>query len=61
MGCWISPCYGPFSLEARFETYEPIIYLIFHFLTETADTESMDTGARMYLFVILAFWKHFLL
>jgi hypothetical protein len=22
------PCYGPFSLGARFETYEPFIYLI---------------------------------
>jgi hypothetical protein len=29
--CWISPCFGPFSFGARFETYEPIIYLIFHF------------------------------
>jgi len=24
LGCWISPCYGPFSLGARFETYEPL-------------------------------------
>jgi hypothetical protein len=29
LGCWISPCYGPFSLGARFETYEPVISLIF--------------------------------
>jgi hypothetical protein len=27
--CWISPCYGPFSLGARFETYEPFISLTF--------------------------------
>jgi hypothetical protein len=57
LGCWISPCYGPFSLGARFETYEPFISLIFQFIfsgrgkpwiTETADTESVDTGARLY-------------
>jgi hypothetical protein len=24
LGCWISPCYGPFSLGARFETYKPV-------------------------------------
>jgi hypothetical protein len=56
LGCWISPCYGPFSLGARFETYEPFIYLIFNFLsgggkqqvTETEDTESVNTVARLY-------------
>jgi len=31
LGCWISPCYGPFSLGARFETYEPFISLILPF------------------------------
>jgi hypothetical protein len=49
---------GPFSLDAR----EPYISLIFHFLsrgkrriTETADSESVDTGAGLYfsLFEIL--------
>jgi hypothetical protein len=56
LGCWISPCYGPFSFGARFETYEPVISLIFQFfsgrgkprVTESADTESVDTGARQY-------------
>jgi hypothetical protein len=28
-GCWISPCYVPFSLGAHFSTYEPYISLIF--------------------------------
>jgi hypothetical protein len=32
LGCWISPSYGPFSLGGRFENYEPVIYLIFHFV-----------------------------
>jgi hypothetical protein len=44
-------------LGARFETYEPFISLIFQFFsdsskprtTETADTESADTGVRLYL------------
>jgi hypothetical protein len=29
LGCWISPCYGRFSRDARFETYELFISLIF--------------------------------
>jgi hypothetical protein len=42
----------PFSFGARFETYEPFIYLIFHFFfvpRKSADTESVDTGARLYI------------
>jgi hypothetical protein len=51
MGSWISPCYGPFSLGARFETYEPFIFLIFQIFgpRQTADTESADTGVRLYM------------
>jgi uncharacterized OsmC-like protein len=51
LGCWISPCYGPFSLGGRFETYEPFISLIFKFffrLRQTADTESAHMGAKLY-------------
>jgi hypothetical protein len=33
LGCWISPCYGPFSLGVRFETYELFISLIFKFFS----------------------------
>jgi hypothetical protein len=33
LGCWISPCYGPFLLGLRFETYEPFISLIFNFVS----------------------------
>jgi hypothetical protein len=48
---------GPFSLGRRFETYEPFISLILNLfsgrgkprVTETEDTESVDTGARPYL------------
>jgi hypothetical protein len=56
MGCWISPCYGPFSLGAGFETYEQFISLILKFfgldrskprITETADAESGSTGAQL--------------
>jgi hypothetical protein len=56
--CWISPCCHPFSLGARSETYEPFISLIFQFsfsgrgkprTTETAGTESVNMGARLYL------------
>jgi hypothetical protein len=57
LGCLISPCYSPFSLGTCVETYEPFISLIFQFfcgrgkprITEITDTESADTGARLYL------------
>jgi hypothetical protein len=57
LGCGISPCYGPFSLGRHFEIYELFISLIFQFfsdcgeprVTETMDTESMDTGAQLWL------------
>jgi hypothetical protein len=57
LGCRISPCYGPFLLGARFETYEPFISLILKFfsgrgkprINETVDTESADKGAHLYL------------
>jgi hypothetical protein len=32
LGCWISPCYGPFSLGGRSEIYEHFISLIFKFV-----------------------------
>jgi hypothetical protein len=55
LGCWISPCSGPVWLGARFENYEQFISLIFNFfsgrgkprITETANTESVDMGARL--------------
>jgi hypothetical protein len=31
LGCWFAPCYGPFSLGARFETYESVISFFFFF------------------------------
>jgi hypothetical protein len=45
------------SLLARLETYEPFISLIFQFfsgrgkpwITKTADTESVDMGAQLYI------------
>jgi hypothetical protein len=48
---------GPFSLGARIETYETFISLISIFfvsrearMNKTADTESMDTDVRLYLY-----------
>ena len=57
LGCWISPCYSPLSLDVRFETYELLISLIFQIfsargklhITETVDIESVDTGVCLYL------------
>jgi hypothetical protein len=58
LGCWISPCYGLFSLGVHLETYEPFISLIFQFfsdhsepqITEAADAESVDMGALLYIY-----------
>jgi hypothetical protein len=50
LGCWISPCYGPFLLGEHFETYELFISLIFKFFfrpRETMDTVSVDMGAHL--------------
>jgi hypothetical protein len=50
--------FSPLSFGGRFVTYEPFISLIFQLffsgrgeprITETADTESVDTGARLYM------------
>jgi hypothetical protein len=62
MGCWISPCYGPFLHGRRFETYEQFISLIFKFfldcsklqITETVDTESVVKRAHLCMFWRLA-------
>jgi hypothetical protein len=61
LGCWIWPCYSPFSFGAQFETYELFISLISKFfsgrsklrITETAGTESADMGARLYSHLLL--------
>jgi hypothetical protein len=58
LGCWISPCYSPFSLGGHFETYKLFISLIFQCfvgrgelrITAPADTATADTGACLYLF-----------
>jgi hypothetical protein len=49
-GLWVSPCYGPFSPGACFETYEPFISLIFF---RAADTESVNTVARLYFAIYI--------
>jgi len=36
LGCWISPCYGPFLLGAPFEAYKPFNSLIFQICFRTA-------------------------
>jgi hypothetical protein len=57
-----SPCYRPFSLGGRFETYKPFISLIFQFfsgrgepqITETADSEPVDTGdTPIYVYIYI--------
>jgi hypothetical protein len=55
LGCWISPCYGPFSFGGRFETYGLFVSSILQFfsgrgeprITETADTESAGMEAHL--------------
>jgi hypothetical protein len=52
LGCWISPCHGPFSLGTQFETYELFISLIFQFFSGRGKlriTETTDMGACLYI------------
>jgi hypothetical protein len=54
LGWWISPCYGPFSLGGRFETYEPLIYLIFQFFFRAAVNRRYwisEYGGHAYVYV----------
>jgi hypothetical protein len=56
LGCWISPCYGPFLLGTHFETCGLFISLMFKFfpgfgepwVAETGNTEPLDMGAHLY-------------
>jgi hypothetical protein len=57
LGCWISPIYGPVLLGGRFKTYELIITLIFQFFLghgKLRVTDSADTGALLYCFLVNA-------
>jgi hypothetical protein len=47
LGCWISPCYGLFSLGARFGTYETFISLIFS-ISFFGPRPNADMGVRLY-------------
>jgi hypothetical protein len=40
----MSPCYGPFSLGARFETYEWFISLIFQFFSGRGNARTIETA-----------------
>jgi hypothetical protein len=58
LGCWISSRYDPFSRGGRFETYEPFISFSNLYsgrgetrITENADIESVDTRARLYIYI----------
>jgi hypothetical protein len=42
LGCRISPCYGPFSLGGRFETYEIFISLIFKFFSDRNEKRALN-------------------
>jgi hypothetical protein len=51
----------PHSCLVHFETYEPFVYLIFQLfsihgkqqITETMNTESVDMGVHMYIFLCI--------
>jgi hypothetical protein len=46
LGCWILPCYGPFSLGGRFETYEAFISLIFQFFMGRGEPRILNQWIR---------------
>jgi hypothetical protein len=54
LGCWDSPCFGPFSLGARFESHEVFFYVILFIydrgkprITEPTDIESVDMRSHL--------------
>jgi hypothetical protein len=51
LGSWISPRYWPFSLGARFETYEPFISLIFLFFSGCGQLKPQILGHNCTLFM----------
>jgi hypothetical protein len=44
--CWILPRYGPFLLGARFETYGPVISLIFQYFPGRGKTRILNQWVR---------------
>jgi hypothetical protein len=56
--------FGPVLACAPFKTYEPFISLIFDFfsgsgeprITEFADSESVGTGARLYIYIYISLY-----
>jgi hypothetical protein len=46
LGYWISTCYGSFSFGGRFETYEPLIYLISHFFSGCGEPHVLSQWIR---------------
>jgi hypothetical protein len=61
LGCWISPCYGPFLLGTRFESYEPCTSLIFVRLFRAAINRrfwiSRYGGTTVLFFSVTSFWS----
>jgi hypothetical protein len=46
LGRWISQCYGPFSLGAPFETYDPFISLVSFFFRAAVNRGYCISGYR---------------
>jgi hypothetical protein len=56
LGYWISPCYGPFSLGASFETYEQFISLIYNFFSGRDKPPILNQWIRRHDYI--CFWIH---
>jgi hypothetical protein len=57
LGSWISPCYGPFSVGAFFETYELLISLVFKFFRAAISRGSWKrTGAPAFVLLVVLLW-----
>jgi hypothetical protein len=61
LGCWFSPCYGPFSLGAHFETYEPFISWNFKFFSGRGKPRVLNQCVQRHdSFVFFCTWLIFL-
>jgi hypothetical protein len=53
LGCWVSPYYGPFSLEVRFETSELFLSLIFNFFSGRSKPRILNRWIRRHASIVM--------
>jgi hypothetical protein len=58
LSCWVSSCYGPFSVVPYFETCEPYIPLIFNFCSGLGKPQTVNHWIRSKTAIFSASFLH---